>query len=130
MIKVIIFDCIGVLAGRDGLNDQLFEYISGLSQKTAVLSNFDTYGYERVIPAHRRELFDETFLSGATGYSKPDPQSFINVCRVFDVLPEECVFVDDIASNVDAAARIGMESVIYTSLDELKVYLERLIGDN
>lgn len=58
------------------------------------------------------ELFDVIVDSSAVGLRKPDPAVYRLTCERLALLPEECIFVDDMACNVDAARVLGMEAVL------------------
>ena len=70
------------------------------------------------------QRFDDVVVSGEEGIAKPDPAVFgILRQRVRRPL-EECVFVDDRQDNVDAAAAAGMDAILFTGSDQLRVDLE------
>jgi putative hydrolase of the HAD superfamily len=63
--------------------------------------------------------FDAVVSSAELGLAKPDPEVFEAACRVLDVDPPECVFVDDAAANVAAAAAAGLDAHLYTASSDL-----------
>ena len=88
--------------------------------RTALMSNADS------LAAGAREhapLFDAILLSGQLGVGKPDPRIYLLAAERLGLIPEECVFVDDLRVNVHAAVQIGMVGVhhtdVRTTLDEL-----------
>lgn len=46
------------------------------------------------------------------------------LCDRYDLVPEECLFLDDRAGNVDAAIACGMQSIVFTDYASAKDYLE------
>jgi putative hydrolase of the HAD superfamily len=93
--------------------------------KTALLSN--SWGNE--YPRERwHELFDETVISGEVGMRKPEPEIYLLVAERLGVTPQECVFVDDIATNIRGAAAVGMVGVHHTDVDATLAELEVLLG--
>jgi putative hydrolase of the HAD superfamily len=42
--------------------------------------------------------------------------------------PEECVFVDDLRHNIDAAVALGMVGVLHRSYDQTLLELEAVFG--
>lgn len=52
-----------------------------------------------------------TFVSCHTRLRKPDPAAYENAARQLGVPPEAVVFIDDRASNCDAARATGMRAV-------------------
>jgi putative hydrolase of the HAD superfamily len=80
--------------------------------KTALLTNISRSGeaiWSELIPA--RELFDVIIDSSQVGLRKPDPEIYRLTCAQLDVQPRDCLFVDDIACNVEAAVALGMEAI-------------------
>jgi putative hydrolase of the HAD superfamily len=57
------------------------------------------------------ELFHVVVDSSVVGLRKPDPQVYELTCERLGLQPNECIFVDDLECNVDAAAALGMEVV-------------------
>jgi epoxide hydrolase-like predicted phosphatase len=74
------------------------------------------------------EMFDVVVISGEVGMRKPEPEIFEHTLRLLDLRPEECVFVDDLAHNVAAAAALGIVGVRHRSYAETLVELEALFG--
>lgn len=54
------------------------------------------------------ELFDVVVDSSQVRMRKPDPAIFLLTCQRLGLEPEECLFVDDLRCNVEAAAELGM----------------------
>jgi 2-haloacid dehalogenase len=68
-------------------------------------------------------LLDGVVVSGTEGLAKPDPAIYeITVART-GRRPEELVFVDDKQHNVDAAVEFGLDGVLFTGADELRLAL-------
>ena len=75
------------------------------------------------------ELFDVVVDSSVVGLRKPDPAIYQLTCDRLGLPPQECIFVDDLECNVDAAAELGMEVVHCTSpTDAADVVARRLLG--
>jgi len=53
-------------------------------------------------------LFDKCFYSCELGYAKPDPEYFLSILKISDVLEAEVLFIDDRKANVDAAKSLGI----------------------
>ncbi len=91
--------------------------------RTALVSN--TWGL-RDSPPWYEELFDAVVLSGREGVRKPEPEIFHLTAGRVGVRPAGCVFVDDIAANVDGARSIGMTGVVHRHPDITIPKLEEL----
>ncbi len=72
-------------------------------------------------------LFDEMIISAEVKLVKPDPRIFRLAVQRLQVQPDETVFVDDVAENVDIASKEGLHAIQYQdlhqTLDRLKTIL-------
>ena len=82
---------------------------------TALLSNSWSLDYPR---DDWEELFDAAVISGEVGMRKPEPRIYRYTAELLGVAPEECVFVDDLPSNVSAAVDVGMVGITHRTADE------------
>ncbi|OWK36138.1 HAD-IA family hydrolase [Fimbriiglobus ruber] len=57
--------------------------------------------------------FDHLCPSHVIGERKPHPEYFAGCQRFVDARPEECLFVDDLAVNIEAATKHGWAGVCY-----------------
>jgi putative hydrolase of the HAD superfamily len=65
------------------------------------------------------EIFELVIDSGFVGVRKPDPRIYeLTIARLSGVSAEECLFVDDVLANVEAAQAIGMSAVHFESNDQ------------
>jgi putative hydrolase of the HAD superfamily len=58
------------------------------------------------------ELFDVVVDSSRVGLRKPDPAIYHLTCERLAAQPDECLFVDDLECNVEAAASLGMRTIL------------------
>jgi epoxide hydrolase-like predicted phosphatase len=98
---------------------------SGL--RTALLSNSWGNSYP---PETWQGMFDAVVISGEVGMRKPEPEIYRYTCQKLKLRPEEAVFVDDLAHNVDAAAAVGMLAVRHTSYEQTVAELSALFGQD
>ena len=77
--------------------------------RTCLLSNsWGPGGYPRdAFP----ELFDAWVISAEVGMRKPEERIFRHAAGLLGLPPEQCVFIDDLEANIDAAAALGMVGV-------------------
>lgn len=54
-------------------------------------------------------------VSCEAGLIKPEPAIYQYLCDKFSVTPQSCVFVDDMAENIEAAKAFGMQGVQLTN---------------
>lgn len=74
------------------------------------------------------DIFDRVYASQRIGLVKPDPAFYNYILEKEGCSPENVVFVDDAQVNVDAAARLGIHSLLYTEAGKLKRELDTLRG--
>lgn len=96
---------------------------SGL--KTALLSNSWGDHY----PDHLFDgMFDAVVISGRVGMRKPEPAIFHYTCSLLGLAPAQCVFVDDLRHNVEAADRLGFIAVHHLSYGVTASELSEIFG--
>lgn len=112
-------------------NRPLFAYIEELHKtyKTAVLSNVSHEGFwRRFTHDEVAPYFDTIVLSGETGFIKPDPEAYEITADKLGVRVDECVMIDDQAAYIEAAQEVGMQGMLYATLQELQTGLNQLIA--
>lgn len=95
--------------------------------QVGVISN--SWGTDPYDPYESFDLgakFDAVVFSGEVGLRKPDPAIYRLAADKLGVSPDACVFVDDIAENLPAAARIGMATVHHKDNRTTLAQLQRL----
>lgn len=116
-------------------SEPVFEWVRSVKHadtyKTGLLSNIGKEWLDDFLPeAERSELFDGEVLSGVVGIVKPDERIFEIMAEKLGVETYECVMIDDLLENVEAAKRAGMATVLFGTVtqaqdDLLKVLAER-----
>lgn len=53
------------------------------------------------------------WISCEHGYLKPEKEAYLDFFKQFGLKPEECLFIDDSAANIEAAMRLGMQGIVY-----------------
>ena len=117
------------LFGGAGLDQAMVDGVRALHDRgvpTGLVSNsWGTRRYPRELLA---ELFDGVVISGEEGFRKPDPRMYELGAQRIGCEPGACVFVDDLAFNLDPARELGMAVVHHTSAASTLAELERLVG--
>ncbi len=65
-------------------------------------------------------------LSYELGMVKPEPEIYLEAARRAGCRPDECVFIDDMPENVEAAAKLGMAGVVYRPETDLAAEFRKL----
>jgi len=98
--------------------------------RTALLTNISRQGEEIFTKLFAvDELFDIVVDSSKVGMRKPDPEIYRLTCTRLGVVPERCLFIDDLLCNVEAADALGMQTI--QCLDPVAVadeVVRRLLG--
>jgi putative hydrolase of the HAD superfamily len=91
--------------------------------KTALLSN----SWGNVYPRDGwDDMFDVVVISGEVGMRKPDADIFRYTVDLLGVRFHQCVFVDDMVANVQAAVDLGMIGILHTQYDDTAMELEAI----
>jgi len=91
--------------------------------RTALLSNSWGNEYDR---SDWHEMFDTVVISGEVGMRKPERQIFELAVDRIGLPASECVFVDDVPHNIDAAVEAGLVGIVHRSFEETAGELEAL----
>jgi putative hydrolase of the HAD superfamily len=113
----------------DVLDMEMVELIRGLrpSYQTALISNaFDDL---RDVLTHQfaiADAFDVIVISSEEGVMKPEPRLYQITLERLGCRPEEAVFIDDFARNVEGARAVGMHAIHYLPGTDLTAALKEL----
>jgi putative hydrolase of the HAD superfamily len=91
---------------------------------TAILSNMG----DNVLENIEREFawihrFDVLVWSFQLHMAKPDPAIYLHTLMELGVRPEETLFLDDKTVNVEAARALGMNALVFTTVEQLRADL-------
>jgi len=70
--------------------------------------------------------FKQLILSYQVGLAKPDQRIYRLVLERSGFAASECVFVDDLEANVQAARAVGMRAIQFVGIDDLKQRLTEM----
>jgi len=91
--------------------------------RTGLLSNSWGHDYDR---SDWLDMFDVVVISGEVGMRKPEREIFELTLDRMGLPAGECVFIDDMAHNVAAAAKAGLAGIVHRTFDETASELEAL----
>ena len=111
------------------LDDAMVEGVRAIHDRgTATGLVSKSWGTRRYPRELLGELFDGVVISGEEGFRKPDPRMYELGAQRIGAAPADCVFVDDLAFNLDPARELGMAVVHHTSAASTLAELELLVG--
>lgn len=80
------------------------------------LSNMPASTFEYLSTHHDRwRVFAGIVISGRIGMVKPDHEIFAHICREYDLVPAETLFIDDHPANIESAGRFGLRALRFLS---------------
>jgi FMN phosphatase YigB (HAD superfamily) len=82
--------------------------------RLAILTNFELPSIHLTLQnaGIDPDWFSVLLSSATTGFPKPDARAYLAAAAALDLPPTACVFVDDLAGNVEAAQALGMRGFL------------------
>ena len=111
------------------INEDVLKLIQKLHghYRLAVLSNAPPGLSQWLAEWRILDFFDLVFCSGDEGVVKPDAKPFELTLERLGVQPGEAVFIDDTMENVEAARKLGLHGILFTTAEELEKELNFLL---
>ena len=119
-----------VIDNGTGKNRQLLDYIAELKAdyKIGMLSNVaSNWIRDNLLTGQEQQLFNDMIFSYEVGLVKPDSRIYQLAATRLNVIPDQCVYVDDIERYVQAAEQLGMKGIWYRNFKQLKTELSQLL---
>ena len=69
-------------------------------------------------------LFNGGVFSCDINEIKPSPVIYRHLLEKYQLVPEECLFFDDVEENVSAAEKLGIKSVLFTTADCILPFID------
>jgi len=69
--------------------------------------------------------FDHLIFSYEVGSAKPEPEIYLEALSRAGSRPQACLFVDDLLTNIQAAKKMGMETIHFKGYDSLVYQLRK-----
>jgi putative hydrolase of the HAD superfamily len=74
------------------------------------------------------EHVDGKVVSGFVKMVKPNADIYEHLLREYGLEPEECVFIDDRAENVEAARALGMKGIVFAGYEQACEELKKMLS--
>jgi epoxide hydrolase-like predicted phosphatase len=110
-------------------NHKIMKIMSKLKRngyKLALLSNAGGYSHIRVCKKSWFKYMDKIIFSTPIGMAKPEKRIYVYMLKKLKAKPYECVFVDDLKKNVDAAKKLGIIAVHFRNAAQVRSDLMKL----
>ena len=120
---------IEMVAGPIAGTVAILEELAAKETPLHALTNWSTETFALVRPDPVYAFLDRfrtIFVSGELRLIKPDPAIFRHVLEAIDAPAERCLFIDDSAKNVAAAAALNMRTHHFTTPENLRRELAQL----
>lgn len=114
------------------INQEICNLIMELKKnnyKVYALSNTLISVYEYVKNLEIGKYFDGFLISAVEKMMKPNEEIYYRLFEKFELVPEECFFIDDSEKNIEASRKCGMEGHIFNIKDFQKL-IEELNKNN
>jgi putative hydrolase of the HAD superfamily len=112
------------------IDDQMISWLEQIHTagfKTAILSNMPSDMAEHVRKTYQWiDYFDHHLFSGEVRRVKPEPEIYEHCITALKVQPSEALFIDDRDENLQQARVIGIRTIRYQSVPQLRAELKAL----
>ena len=129
-IKISFAEFAGIFSNIFTPNAPLFPVIRKLKTqgcRLCILSNTDKTHFEYLSKRYPvMGLFNSYYLSYKLHCMKPETRIFKMLLKKENVLPEECLYTDDISKYTDKARRLGINSVHFKSAGQFTRELKKI----
>lgn len=116
-------------AEADQLFDAVLHSLDPVPGTHDLMTRFEKAGYAMFalsdnvheIVAHLKErhdfwrFFKGAAISAELGVLKPGPEIYQWLLAAYNLIPDECVFLDDVATNVEGARTVGLHAFQFTT---------------
>ena len=110
--------------------EKTVEILSELKDKSVpvyALSNWSAETYPTAVGLYPfLKWFDGEVISGQVKMIKPDAEIYLHLLNSFNLQAEETVFIDDRQDNIEAAEKLGIKGIRFTSPGQLREELRNL----
>jgi len=93
--------------------------------RVGMLSNIDDRYTKLIRDFGFYDPFEPCLLSCEMGLAKPDPKVYELLLKTLNLPAKEVVFIDDKVENVEAAQKIGIDAIVFTSSKQIREELSK-----
>jgi len=112
-------------------NVEFFYDVKRRGYNVYILSNIFEDGIGHLI---KRDAFlshaDGIVASAHFGCLKPEYKIYQILLDKYNLIPEECIFIDDLEPNIEAARELGIHGIHFIGLEDCKKQFEEYVHSN
>lgn len=93
-----------------------------------ILSNWDAESFDEFCKSEdiQKKILryfdkDKIVYSGKYGMGKPNPEFYQLLLSLFDLDPEECLFIDDQPENIETAKALGLQTILWNKKEASRI---------
>ena len=90
------------------------EYVKSRHYGIYVLSNADNMFHDYFPRFAREDYFDGVMVSSDIHMIKPEIRIYEHFLKTYELIPEECLFIDDREENINGAQKVGINGYLFT----------------
>lgn len=106
---------------------EILNELKNAQYKIYFLSNFHALAFEKVTSWYGFfKLFDGGVASFKDNLLKPEKEIYKTLLERYDLDPKESVFIDDTQVNIEGAAKLNINTILFKSPEALKENLRKL----
>jgi len=95
--------------------------------KIYILSNFIVEAFDFVQNQYEfLSLFDGMIISGKEKVIKPELEIYQKLINKYNLIPEECIFIDDVRAFLSRAKSLDIKTILFTRNTDLRAELRIL----
>ncbi|MFA5075249.1 MAG: HAD family phosphatase, partial [Candidatus Babeliales bacterium] len=97
---------------------------------------YKTYLLSNLVPAAEQHIlkqdpsffaqFDGAIFSYKIKAIKPEPAIYNALFKTYNLIPDECLFIDDMEINIQGGKALGMDGIVFSSIDQVLIDLIHL----
>ena len=111
----------------EGMRD-LLTRLKGEGYRLYGLTNWCSKVYLTMAQFEIFDLLDGYIISSEEKVIKPEAEIYQRLFNRFNLKPEECLFADDRAENIEGGRRVGMEGIVFTDARQYERELEEVLS--
>lgn len=108
--------------------DKWLKSLKGRGYHVYLLSNYPRRLFALHTPRfHFLPYTDGRVVSYECQITKPDERIYQRLCSKYNLIPEECIFLDDRQANLDAAEKLGFNTLLVTDPIAVRTELDNIL---